>query len=92
MRIGGNVKTIEKCAFQFSGVKQAELEEGVEAIGANAFGYLSPFGAAVHIPPSVQEIGEDAFYSNFGTTTLCVKAGSYAEIYAKENNIPFVAE
>lgn len=92
VRIGGNVKTIEKCAFQFSGVKQAELEEGVEAIGANAFGYLSPFGAAVHIPPSVQEIGEDAFYSNFGTTTLCVKAGSYAEIYATENNIPFVAE
>ena len=92
VRISGKVKTIEKCAFQFSGLKQAELEEGVETIGANVFGYLSPRGAAVHIPPSVQEIGEDAFYSNFGTTTLCVKAGSYAESYAKEHNIPFAVE
>ena len=92
VKISGNVKVIEDCAFQISGLKQVELEEGVEEIGADAFGYLSATGATVHIPSSVREIGVDAFYSNMGTTTLYVKVGSYAETYAKENNIPFVAE
>ena len=86
------VKAIADCAFQFSRITRVEIEEGVETIGANAFGYLSPRGAEVVIPASVLSIGKDAFYSNFNTTTLYVKAGSYAETYAKENNIPFVAE
>lgn len=90
--IGGNVRAIEEAAFQFSPIKQVQLEEGVETIGDQAFGYLAASGASVRIPASVTHIGEDAFYSNFGTTTLYGKAGSYAESWAKEQGIPFVAE
>ena len=45
----------------------------------------------IHIPNSVVNIGENAFY---GCDKLYIHApvGSYAEQYAKENNMPFVAE
>ena len=92
VKICGNVKVIERCAFQFSEASCVVIEEGVEQIGEWAFGYLNPNGAEVFVPESVIEIGKDAFFSNFGTTKLRVKQGSYAEIYAKENEIPFVAE
>ncbi|MBQ6829582.1 MAG: leucine-rich repeat domain-containing protein [Clostridia bacterium] len=43
-----------------------------------------------YISASVTEMGEDVFTSE--TLTIHAPAGSYAEQYAKENNIPFVAE
>ena len=45
----------------------------------------------MNIPESVIEIGEGAF-AGCGSLTIHAPAGSYAEQYAKENNIPFVAE
>ncbi len=92
VKICGNVKVIGECAFQFSSVSYVEIEEGVEEIGEQAFGYLSAMGATVVVPESVTQIGTDAFYSNFGTTKLRVKKGSYAETYAIENKIPFEVE
>ena len=53
---------------------------------------MSAMGATVVVPESVTQIGTDAFYSNFGTTKLRVKKGSYAETYAIENKIPFEVE
>lgn len=92
VRICGNVKRIEECAFQFSSASYVEIEEGVEEIGEQAFGYLSALSAEIIVPESVTQIGKDAFYSNFETTKLRVKKGSYAETYAIENKISFEVE
>lgn len=43
------------------------------------------------IPASVTQIGKNAFRDCYNLT-IHAPAGSYAETYAKENNIPFVAE
>ena len=45
----------------------------------------------VFLPQSVNEIGNDAFWCS-NDITIYAPAGSYAETYAKENNISFVAE
>lgn len=92
VKICGNVKHIEECAFQFSSASYVEIEEGVEEIGEQAFGYLSALGAEIIVPESVIQIGKDAFYSNFEKTKLRVKKGSYAETYAIENKISFEVE
>lgn len=89
VRIDGNVERIENCAFEFTGITEVVIESGVKKIGESAFAYLSHNGAKIIVPESIQEIGENAFYSNFKKTTLYVKEGSYAEQYAKENEILF---
>ena len=43
------------------------------------------------LPASILEIGADAF-KDCHKLTIHAPAGSYAETYAKENNIPFVVE
>lgn len=45
----------------------------------------------VVLPESVVEIENNAYYY-CKKLKIHVPAGSYAETYAKENNIPFVAE
>jgi hypothetical protein len=45
----------------------------------------------IFIPSSVTAIGAEAFLGCFNVT-IHAPVGSYAEQYAKENNIPFVAE
>ena len=48
--------------------------------------------ADVVIPESVTVIGEKAFSFCANNLTIHAPAGSYAEQYAKEHNIPFVSE
>ena len=45
----------------------------------------------ISIPASVSQIGARAF-DGCEKLTVYAPVGSYAEQYAKENNIPFVAE
>lgn len=45
----------------------------------------------IHIPSGTVKIEKTAF-ENCEKLTIHAPAGSYAETYAKENNIPFVAE
>lgn len=52
--------------------------------------YVAP-GGDVAIPEGVTSISSYAF-SGCSRLFLYVKIDSYAETYAKENNIPFVAE
>lgn len=66
------------------------VSAGVLAIGEYAFALCSSL-QTVHIPESVTAIGDNVFPTS-GTSTIYGKTGSYAETYAKENNIPFVAE
>ena len=46
---------------------------------------------SISIPPSVISIGATTFRSCSKELTIYGKAGSYAQTYAEENNIPFVA-
>lgn len=82
---------VESWSFSYcSSLTSVEIPDGVTVIEEFAF-----FGcdklASVFIPGSVLAIEPDAF-SNLDTLTIHAPTGSYAEQYAKEHNIPFVAE
>lgn len=69
---------------------QVELPETIQAIHSQAFdGCLSL--ERLIVPSSVTEIGKWAF-DDCPKLTIYTPAGSYAEQYAEENHIPFVAE
>ena len=70
--------------------KKVEIPDEVTSIGYGAFSECSRL-EKVTIPESVTSIGEGVFYGCSSNLTIYGKAGSYAEAYAKENNIPFVA-
>ena len=76
----------EKCFA----LQKVTICEGVTTIGVRAF-YLCKELQTICIPASVSYIDYVAFS---GCEKLCIHAptGSYAETYAKENNIPFVVE
>ena len=63
--------------------------------GITTIGYGAAQGCKklrlVRIPGSVVEIGNMSFSGCSPELTIYAPAGSYAETYAKENNIPFVA-
>ncbi len=64
------------------------IPNGVTSIGEMAFDECDKL-TSVTLPDSVVSIGEEAF--GWGSeVTLYVKAGSYAEKYAEENDIPYV--
>ena len=65
------------------------IPNSVTKIGYAAFSYCSGL-TSVTIPGSVTEIGEYAFW-NCPDLTIYGTAGSYAQTYARENDIPFVA-
>ena len=66
------------------------IPEGVTSIGSAAFCWRRSL-TRVTIPASVTSIGNRAF-DDCPKLTIYAPAGSFAEQYAKENNIPFVAE
>ena len=83
-----NVKSIGDCAFSNCSVLTAvTIPDSVTSIGFSAFEYCVSL-ASVTIPDSVKSIGIGAF-DNCENLTIYGNAVSYAETYAKENNIPF---
>ena len=85
--LGGTKNAYQKKMYKN---KCVVIQEGVHKIGDYVlFGcvYLTD----IVIPASVTEIGTGAF-RDCRKLTIHAHAGSYAEQYAKENNIPFVAE
>ncbi|MDD3469342.1 MAG: hypothetical protein PHE53_05100 [Thermoguttaceae bacterium] len=62
----------------------------VVSIGYGAFGGCTGL-ILVTIPSSVTSIGEDTFGESFDLA-IHAPSGSYAEKYAKEGNIPFMAD
>ena len=67
-----------------------ELPEGLGSIGWMAFAGCRKL-KSITLDEKVTRIGEDAFV-NCRKLTIIGKAGSYAEQYAKNNNIPFEAK
>ena len=74
-------------------LKKVVLLDNIEYIGEYAFSCCSSL-AEVHLPRNIENIGDCAFQQIIKKAELTIYApvGSYAETYAKENNIPFVAE
>jgi len=80
------VVTIRGGAFVgCTSLKKVDIPEGVTDISTNAF-YCCYGISTIKVPDSVNYISSYVFDST--TTILCYK-GSYAESYAKDNNIPY---
>lgn len=88
LTIPGNVKVIERGAFRMcTGLTHVTLEEGVTHIGQNAFRGNQRL-VEIKIPKSVVAIENDVFKNTNNVVILC-EPGSYAETYAKENQIKY---
>ena len=91
MTIPEGVTNIGNHAFRgCRGLTSVMIPEDVTSIGDSAFAWCCGV-TSITIPESVTSIGKDAFYA-CSALTIHAPSGSYAEQYAKENNIPFVAE
>ena len=69
-------------------LKSINIPSSVTSIGYGAFAGCTSL-TTIDIPSSVTSIDEKAFEGCTNLTIYC-EQGSYAETYAKENNIPFV--
>ena len=85
-----NLKNVEpNTFFGCTMLKKVTITEGVEKIGESAFASCENLEQVI-IPESVTEIADDAFDQS-EKVVIYGYSGSYAEAYANENNIPFVA-
>lgn len=67
-----------------------EIPEGVTELSSGAFKEC-PALKNLRLPASMTQIGEDLFDED-AQVTICGTAGSYAEDYAREHNLPFSTE
>lgn len=91
VNIPPKVDNIPKRAFMYcESLETLELPESVTAIGSKAFAHCSSL-KEIYIPETVSEIAETAF-EDCDSLTIKGKAGSYAEKYARINEIGFAAK
>ena len=91
LEVPTDVTTIDGWAFaRCVGLKSVSLPYSLTYIGAFAF-YECKNLKNIFMPQSLEFIDNHAF-QKCPKTTIHAPAGSYAEQYAKEHNIPFVAE
>ena len=87
--IPNSVTSIGGSAFEHcNSLKSITIPDSVTSIGSRAFRDCTVL-TSINIPNGVTEIGNYAFYGCYDLTIYGNK-GSYAETYAKNNNIPFV--
>ncbi len=97
--IEGGITSVPDNAFNyFNELTEVVVGSGVKKIGNEAF-YRCQNLEKVYIPSSVEEIGEDIVWTGYFWThdnshvyyaDIYAPLGSYAEKYAKENDITFV--
>ena len=85
-----NVTSIGRSAFQGCHVlKLVVLPDGLKTIPARLFSYCSSLESVV-IPEGITNTYDEAYtFLDCPLLKLQVKKGSYAEAFAKENNIPY---
>lgn len=83
-----SITRIEKETFAKSKLKSITIPDGVTEIGEKAFRRCTDL-TSVTIPESVTAISADAFDGCGDELTIYGEPGSYAEAFAKENNLPF---
>ena len=90
---GSGMRTIEDggAFLNCVNLRQVVLNDGLEYIGSNCFSGCDNL-KEIEIPSSVTKIHPTAFFSCADDLTIIGEAGSYAEQYAKENNINFRAK
>ena len=76
-------------AFERCGLKELTLPDTITFINMGAFSDCAEL-TKIEIPPSVSGIGEGVF-DGCESLTIYGSRGSFAESYAKENEIPFLA-
>lgn len=87
--IPGTIKTIPYSLFYFSTVENVTFEYGVTEIGSGCFEECYSL-KTVRIPETVTKIGDNIFFREEAGSTIVViicKKGSYADKYAKANNL-----
>ena len=87
--IPNGVRVIAIASFSSCGLISVTLPDGMENIGPDAFSNCTEL-RAITIPASVNTINSSAF-TNCPQLTIYAPAGSYAETYANNHNIPFEA-
>ena len=85
--IPNSVTSIGNGAFSCTRLKSINIPGSVTSIDKWSF-FASLVDITISIPDSVTHIADDAFECSEGTT-ICGHKGSYAEKYAKKNNIAF---
>lgn len=89
INIPKNIESIESLAFTECGsLKSIKIPDGVNSIQGLAFSSCDEL-ESIYIPSTVTSIDEVAFLNSSNFTIYC-EQGSYAETYAKTNNIPVV--
>lgn len=91
INIPSKIDTIPKRAFfACKALEALVLPDNITTINSEAFARCNSL-KEIYIPESVNEIAENAF-DECDSLTIKGKSGSYAEEYAKENDIDFAAE
>lgn len=90
IELSENLKYIEEQAFLWCPLYRIALPEGLESIGNYAFTCCFSL-RSIELPESVRNIGESVFGRNFvnNNSNIILVRGSYAETYAKENNLTY---
>lgn len=90
---GSGVRTIDDdgAFMNCVNLRQVVLNNGLEYIGSYCFSGCDSL-KEIEIPSSVTFIHNTAFFNCAEDLTIIGEAGSYAEQYAKENNINFQAK
>lgn len=87
LSLPSTLKTVDDYCFREAGFEQVIFPDGVESVGSNAFTYS--FIRRVYIPASVTEIGSYLFLAASGSPQIYTDEASYAEEYAKKNEIRY---
>ena len=89
--IPNNVKSLGNDVFYgCTGLQTVTLGNSISSIGTRAFQDCTSL-MKIKIPPSINTIGNFAFYGHNQNLKIYGITGSFAQIYANNNSIPFVA-